>query len=573
MFGALDFSVFIGYFVVVLALGFLVGRSGGASVNRYFRADNRLPWYVIGFSIVAASISSEQFVGEVGYAYSLGMPVANWDWLVAPSLTLMIWIFVPLYIRSGITTMPEYLENRFGGSVRTLYAWISVASYVVVNFALVFYTGGFALEKMWSNLFSIDKVSWVWVLAIATGAYTIYGGLAAVAWTGTLQCVLLLGGGIYVFLAAMSRIDWDFPAILGTGQQAHLIAPVGHDVSWPAMVILAISTNFWYYASNQYINQRSLAARNEWHAKMGVLFAGFLQLLMPLATCFPGMAYRVINPSLADSNAAYPAVVSEVVPIGLRGLVAAAIIAAIMSTISGLVNSISTIATLDLFGRSRRGRGLTDAQLVRFGRWAGAAAVLIGALLAPVVMKWENIFRYAQDIWAPLASPVAVVFLAAALWDKATERGALACLWLAVLTVPLTFAKQFCADYNVHFLPANLENSMVFAGVIFLASAALIFSFPPGRSWGQGLMRAGAAAIPIALIGTYSQAWTGALVGLTATLGVAVLMLRKRAACAGRWDRSMLRLPGGTRISWYRQVWFWWGIFALCSAAIYYWFW
>ena len=160
-----------------------------------------------------------------------------------------------------------------------------MASYVFVNFALVFYTGGFALEQMWG----IDRLVAVWLLAAVTGLYTVYGGLTAVAWTSSLQCVLLLGGGIYVFFAGMAQIGWDFAAVLGTGQQAHLMTPADHpEVPWTALVILALSTNVWYYATNQYINQRCLAARNEWHAKMGVLFAGGLQLLMPLATCFPG---------------------------------------------------------------------------------------------------------------------------------------------------------------------------------------------------------------------------------------------------------------------------------------------
>jgi len=156
-----DLLVFIGYFVVIVAIGFASGRGQRLSVDAYFRGNNRLSWYTIGLSIVAAGISSEQFVGEMGYAYKLGMPVANWEWLVFPALSILLWIFVPLYVRHRITTMPEYLEQRFGPSVRTLYAWLSVASYVFVNFALVFYTGGFALEKMWKidRLYAVGEVS------------------------------------------------------------------------------------------------------------------------------------------------------------------------------------------------------------------------------------------------------------------------------------------------------------------------------------------------------------------------------------------------------------------------------
>ena len=177
MYGTFDLLFFLGYLAVVMLIGFASGRGRVASVGEYFRGGNRLPWYAIGFSIVAAGISSEQFVGEMGYAYKLGMPVVNWEWLVFPALTILLWIFVPLYVRNRITTMPEYLQRRFGSHARSLYACLTVASYVFVNFALVFYTGGFALEKMWG----IDRYSAVWLLAVVTGLYTVYGGLTAVA--------------------------------------------------------------------------------------------------------------------------------------------------------------------------------------------------------------------------------------------------------------------------------------------------------------------------------------------------------------------------------------------------------
>lgn len=562
MFNAFDLIFFAGYFAAVVAIGFLSGRRQEVSLSGYFRAGNRLPWYAIGFSIVAAGISSEQFVGEVGYAYKLGLPVANWEWLVFPALTMLLWLFVPLYVRERITTMPEYLERRYGGRARTLYACLSIASYVFVNFALVFYTGGFALEVMWG----IDRVTAVWILALVTGAYTVYGGLAAVAWTSSLQCALLMGGGLYVFFAGMAKIDWDFPAILGTGQQAHLMTPADHEVPWTALVILMLSTNVWYYATNQYINQRCLAAKNEWHAKMGVLLAGGLQILLPLATCFPGMVYRVINPHLANADAAYPEVVAAVVPSGLAGLVAAAIVGAIMSTISGLVNSTSTLVTLDIFQRWR-GRRWPEKRLVRFGQWAGAIALLIGALFAPIVMKWESMFRYAQDIWAPMAAPTVVVFLAGALWKGAGERGALACLWLAVLTVPFTLTKAVLADAGVHFLPPNLENSMVFAGGISLASLALMVSLRDGRSLGRGVVCAVLLCIPIVWVAALSPTAVAVLVLVSMVVLVGRLVASRRTASANMWDVSMLSGKGSRR--WYGNLWLWWCVLACILGCIY----
>jgi SSS family solute:Na+ symporter len=566
MYSQMDLLVCLAYLVGVVAVGFYSSRKQPNTVSGYFRASNQLPWYAIGFSIVGAGISSEQFVGEMGYAYKLGLPVANWEWLVLPALSALLWIFVPLYVRNNIATMPEYLERRFGGRSRTLYAWLTIASYVLVNFALVFYTAGFALEKMWG----INRIAGVWVLALVTGAYTVYGGLTAVAWTSSLQCVLLLGGGLYVFFAGMARIDWNFTAMLGAGRQAHLFTPADHEVPWTAMVVLMLSTNVWYYATNQYINQRCLAARNEWHAKMGVLFSVGLQLLIPLATCFPGMIYRVINPHLDNPDAAYPAVVAAVVPMGMRGLVVAAILSAIMSTVSGLVNSTSTLVTLDIVQRWK-GYEWSEQRLVRVGKWSGAVALLIGAGFAPVVMKWENIFRYAQDIWAPMAAPVVVVFLAAALWPKAAAPGALACLWLAILSIPFTLTKSILADARIHFLPANLENPMVFAGAFALISVVVMLVF---SGVGHSRKRLGIAAIAAAMI-LWLAAVSPSAIALIVLIGTASvitgLMRSRRAAAPNLWDHSMLRTgePG----PWYASLWLWWCVVSAILLGIYIWFW
>jgi SSS family solute:Na+ symporter len=567
MFGLLDAVFFFGYMVIVLIIGFAVARREKPTINEYFRAGNRLPWYVIGASIIAAGISSEQFVGEVGYAYKLGMPVMNWEWMVFPALSILLLIFIPLYVRNRIITMPEYLERRYGPTARTFYAILIIASYIFANFALVFYTGGYAIEKMWG----FNRVTAVWVLAAATGAYTIYGGMLSVAWTDFFQFLLLMGGGLYVFFAGMNRLHWDFAAVIGSGQRAHLIAPQTHEVPWTALIILGLSTNVWYYASDQFINQRCLGAKNEWHAKMGVLFAVGMQLLLPLATAAPGMIYYALNPSLIDHNAAYMNVVAELVPAGLRGLVVAAILGAIMSTISGLVNSTSTMVTLDIF-RRWKGKNWSEQRLVSFGQWSGAGALILGALFAPVVMKWDSIFRYCQDIWAPMAAPAVVIFICGALWKPAKERGAIACLILAVLTVPLTFLKSFLADANVHIFSANLENSLIFAGGIFVFSIALMVSLSLTSSLITGLLWSAVAGVFIFWLADASPATIAILI--VASYVVVMISnyyskIEKTAAVPFMWNSSMLRLPKDEIQSWYKSVWFWWFVGLAIFVAIY----
>jgi SSS family solute:Na+ symporter len=571
MFGLFDAVFFLGYIVVVLIIGFAVARREKPTVQEYFRAGNRLPWYAVGASIIAAGVSSEQFVGEVGYAYKLGMPVMNWEWMVFPALSILLLIFIPLYVRNRITTMPEYLERRYGPHARTLYAVLIIASYIFVNFALVFYTGGYALEKMWG----FNRIAAVWLLAIATGAYTIYGGMLSVAWTDFFQCLLLMGGGLYVFFAGMHHLDWNFAAVIGSGQRAHLIAPQSHEVPWTALVILALSTNVWYYATDQFINQRCLGAKNEWHSKMGVLFAGGLQLLLPLATAAPGMIYFVMNPTLPDHNAAYTSVVAELIPAGMRGLVVAAVIGAIMSTISGLVNSTSTMMTLDLF-RRWKGRDWPEPRLVRFGQWSGAAALVLGALFAPVVMKWDSIFRYCQDLWAPMAAPAVVVFVAGALWPPARQRGAVACLLLAMLTVPLTFLKSFLADAGIHVLPPNLENSLLFGGGVFLFSIVLLAVFSLVRSLAACLLCSAVAATLIFWLINANPALIAVFIILSyvAAMVSGWRISSRETGDSHTWNRSMLRSsPAGRPPLWYKSIWFWWLVNLAIFAAIYVRFW
>ena len=255
---------------------------------------------------------------------------------------------------------------------------------------------------------------------------------------------------------------------------------------------------------------------------------------------------------------------------GMRGLVVAAILSAIMSTVSGLVNSTSTLVTLDIAQRWK-GRAWSEQKLVHVGKWSGALALLFGALFAPIVMKWENIFRYAQDIWAPMAAPVVVIFLAAALWEKAASPGALACLWLAILSIPFTLIKSILADANVHFLPANLENPMVFAGAFALISVVVMFSFSRLEHSSRRLATTAIAAALILGLAAASPSAI-AIVLLVGTLAVVFVLVRSRQAAApGLWDPSMVKAEHGVR--WYASLWLWWCVLAAILVGIYVHFW
>jgi hypothetical protein len=257
------------------------------------------------------------------------------------------------------------------------------------------------------------------------------------------------------------------------------------------------------------------------------------------------------------------------VPQGWRGLVVAAVISGIMSTVSGLVNSTSTMVTIDLVQPSG-GRRWSETPLVSVGRWSGALALLVGAILAPVVMRWENIFRYAQDILAPMAAPVVVVFLAGALWKPASETGALVCLWLSLLSAPFILLKAILADHEIHFLPANLENPMVFAGAYGLISLLLMIALSRYRSR-VGLIGA-VLAIGVILSMAAASPSAMALTLLVSTVVLLVpLLVVRRAPDATLWDRSMLHTTQPTR--WYASLWLWWVILAAIMVGIYVTFW
>jgi len=426
----LDYVVFILYMLIVVSIGFWVARREKTSSQSYFLAGRRLPWFAIGASLIASSISTEQFIGEVGFAYRYGLAVANWEWGVFPAMTVMILFFVPFYVRRQISTMPEWLEHRFGPSSRFTFAIITLLSYTFINLAGVLFAGGLALH----TIFGVNLWYAIIALAIVAGAYTVAGGLASVVWTDVLQATLLLGAGLLVFGLGLHEVGgWE--AMRGTGDRAHLMLSASHPVlPWTGILVGMASTNLWYYGTNQYINQRVLGARTEWHARAGIIFAGFLGIFLTLAVCFPGLIAFRLFPNLENPDQAYPKVVSHLVgPLGygLRGLIFAGLIGAIMSTIDSLANSCSTILTIDFYKRLWK-PSASDREMVRVGRLTAVAVLAIGVLWTPVVGRWETLFGYFQECWFFMAVPIVVVFVSALLWRRSNNFSATATLLLCI---------------------------------------------------------------------------------------------------------------------------------------------
>jgi len=362
---SIDYVIIGFYFVVTLAIGFWSARKGKESSKSFFVAEKSLPWWVVGFTMVAASISAEQMLGEVGYGFGSGLVVSNWDLAVYPSLLLMIFIFLPLYLRNGITTIPEYLEKRYDKTTRLLFAGYTVFNNTCITLVMVLALGATAI-KYFTKTDTYDGLPVIWgaaLLALFTGVYTVYGGMSSVAWTDTFQCILLLAGGLTIFFVGLSHVPpgvehpTSWGGLFERMPNPHLVRPIKDDVvPWPGLLLLALSTNVWYCCTNQFYVQSCLGAKSEWHGRMGVLLTAFLGPILTLCFAFPGyIASDLVNQKLldpiADANATYSLLVHKFLGPGLRGFLIAAVLGAIMSTVSSITNATASVFTMDIYKR------------------------------------------------------------------------------------------------------------------------------------------------------------------------------------------------------------------------------
>lgn len=517
---AIEVTTLALYLLAVVGIGFLAGRKGKADTTDFFLAGRGLPWYVIGFSLIAASISSEQFIGEVGWAYKYGLAVSNWEWLVWPAQAILLVFFLPLFLRNRIVTIPGYLTRRFGPLVGSAFSIVCMVQYLVVNLPLVLYSGGFLINR----IFGLDLRLAVWILVTVAGSYTIFGGLRSAAWVDLLNGALLVLGGLVVFGLGLAKVPGGLKAVIGTGARAHLVLPASHpDLPWTGILAVAIVMSGYYYSTNQYITQRCLGAKSQWNAKMGVVLAAALALPLGLGVAWPGMIARALNPGLPHPDGAYPYLIQSVIPVGLRGFIFAVLFGAIISTVDSLVNSTSSLLTLDIYkGLIRKEAG--EAQQVRFARIVGVLFLAFGALWSPMVGKFGSIFSYAQDCWALMLAPIMAVFFLAIFWKRMTRTAALVALIMAVPMLAVVFLRQFSGVLG----SVNIFN---LSGIVFLLSLGVI-ALVSVRS---------AAPRPENLAGTL-------------------------------WQKDMVRLPDAETekgYPWWRRIGLWFGLVVAVFVVIY----
>ena len=453
-FSILDSIIFIAYAIIIIGIGLFASRQPkGIKKNAtdYFLASKALPWWAVGASLIAANISAEQFIGMSGSGFQIGLGIASYEWMSALTLVLVAVFFLPIYLKKGIFTMPQFLEQRFDKRVKLVMAIFWLIVFVFVNLTSILYLGALAVH----NMFNISLTASIFILAAFAVVYSIYGGLKAVAWTDVIQVIFLIAGGFVITYFALNKLGGDnffagFKNLLTEApEKFDLILDKSHPsyIDLPGIGVLIGGlwvANLYYWGCNQYIIQRALAAKNLFEAQKGLLFAGFLKLLLPLIVVIPGIAAFVLHQqgviTIDKPDNAYPVLLS-MIPQGIRGLAFAALVAAIISSLASMMNSISTIFTIDIY-KSYIKKDISEYKMVTIGRICSLVAIIIAVFVAPLLSNLDQAFQYIQEFTGFVSPGALAIFLCGFFFKRATANGALATA-LATFVFSLIFKLVF----------------------------------------------------------------------------------------------------------------------------------
>ncbi|WP_373941409.1 sodium/sugar symporter [Polaribacter sejongensis] len=461
-----DYIVFIAYAILILGVGLWVSRDKKGhqkNAEDYFLASKSLPWWAIGTSLIAANISAEQFIGMSGSGFALGIAIASYEWMAALTLIIVGKYFLPIFIEKGLYTIPEFVEKRFSTNLKTILAVFWLGLYIFVNLASVLYLGGLAIE----TIMGVDMMYAIIGLALFAAAYSLYGGLSAVAWTDVIQVVFLVLGGLVTTYLALNTVSGGegmlagFSKVLDAApEKFHMILDESNDnyVNLPGIWVLVGGlwvANLYYWGFNQYIIQRTLAAKSLKESQKGILLAAFLKLIIPLIVVIPGIAaYVMVNdpaimanlgevgmlnvPSAEQADKAYPWLL-QFLPTGLKGVAFAALAAAIVSSLASMLNSTSTIFTMDIY-KQYINKNADDKTTVNVGRISAAVALIIAVIVAPLLGGIDQAFQIIQEYTGIVSPGILAVFILGLFYKKTTNNAA---IWGAILSIPIALALKF----------------------------------------------------------------------------------------------------------------------------------
>lgn len=491
-FSTTDYIVFIGWIIFMMGFGLWISMRGKQNTTQdYFLASKSLPWWAVGGSLIASNISAEQFIGMSGSGYVVGLAIASYELMAAATLIIVAKFFLPVFLKKGIYTMPQFLEQRFDHRVRTGLAIFWVLLFVFVNITSVLYLGGLALQ----TILGIKMIYGVIGLAIFASTFSIFGGLKAVVWTDVVQVVVLIFGGLlasYMVLDALGGGFFEGLALLveEAPEKFDMILSKAHPeyMNLPGLSVLIGGmwiANIYYWGTNQYIIQRALAAKNLKSAQTGTAFAAFLKILLPLIVVIPGIAAFVLQADISKPDEAYPWVLSNYVTTGFKGLAFAALIAAIGSSLSSMVNSASTIFTLDIYrpfftsfkrddvqdvspeeGGPASLSDIQEKHLVRVGKIAAGGALLLGIIVAPLLGNLDQAFQYIQEYTGFISPGIVAVFLLGLFWKRTSTNAALVAV---IIAIPLSAGFKFLAP-GLPFIDRMGICFLIIAGVMVAIS-------------------------------------------------------------------------------------------------------
>jgi SSS family solute:Na+ symporter len=470
---ALDILVIAAYFAILLGISWWSARIKKDESADYFLAGRDIGWLAVGASLFASNIGSEHLVGLAGTGAASGLAVGHFEWLACLILLLLGWLFVPYYLRSGVYTMPEFLERRYSPASRTYFTWVSVIGYVLTKISVTLFAGGVVLRAVTGWNFWTSAV----VLIIVTGLYTILGGLRAVIYTEVMQAVvLILGSATLVIVGLVAVGGWSGLEAKVPVDFFSMWKPVSHpDFPWTGIVFGAPILGVWYWCTDQHIVQRVLAARNVTEARRGTIFAGYLKILPVFIFVLPGIIAAALYSDIRGeaANSAYPLLVQRLLPAGLKGLVLAGMLAALMSSLASAFNSCSTLLTWDVYRKWRP--QATEARLVAVGRITAVILVVLGLLWIPF-MKYvsSQLYIYLQSIQAYIAPPIAACFLLGLFFRRLNGAGAIASLWTGLVLGLLRLILELVNGVSKTGLPDGTIWAWI-AEINFLHFAVLLF--------------------------------------------------------------------------------------------------
>ncbi len=463
---SLDLGIIIFYLLAVVALGFYFGNKH-KNAEDYFLAGRNLTWPIIGFSLFASNMSSNSLVGLAGAGYKDGFSVYSYEWMAVVILILFAVFFLPFYLKNKIFTIPEYLERRYSYLVRAYASSIAIILNILVDIAATLYAGGLVI-----NLIFPELALWQIIigLAIIAGVYTITGGLSAVMYTDAVQAVILILGSLMITIYAYNALDDGWNSVYAITDMDHfkVMKPIDDEtMPWPSVFTGVLLIGFYFWGTNQYITQRTLAAKNIRQGQWGAIFAGFLKLSILFIMVFPGAFARVLYPEATDMDMIYPTMLFDLLPTGLLGIVLAGLIAAMMSSLDSGLNSVSTLITMDFIKKFKP--DASSAALMMYGRIITLVVMIIAIVWAPQIGNFEKLWDYLQNTLAWFCPPIVALFVMGLFTRKANNTGAVFSIIIgSVMTIALISFEYFKMD-------VGLPNFLYVAFIQFLICCVVLY--------------------------------------------------------------------------------------------------